>query len=167
MSDLVLFQSSPPPAEPSPLDVDVRSAPRAFFLSVPALDSAIAHASKTRHLHFPAYQPDLGLARLIADGEGALVVSMGDFIHLRPPELAVRLAKARELVRQVLHFGGRVRIASLARSPLERRNALERAAFGVELGLTRAQAQDSVGRGAEGAGEGVRGAGGQPLGGSP
>ena len=129
---------------PALLPVDVRTLPPSLFASVPDIERARAVIKRTRMIHLPIWQPDVGLARLFKEHNAVMVVGLADLLPLPPHDLGKRLARTSHMVKMVLHFGGRVRLASMARNENERRNALELACIGERLGLSPAQVMDGL-----------------------
>ena len=116
--------------------VDVRTLSPSQFASVPTIERARALIRRTHLIHMPIWQPDVGLARLFHEHHAVMVIGLSDLLPLPPAELAKRLAHTAHMAKMVRHFGGSVRLASLAKTPLELKNELELACIGERLGLS-------------------------------
>ena len=134
--DLVRFHSdlAVVPAGPLML-IDVRSLKPAQFASVPDVERARALIKRTRYIHMPIWYPDVGLARLFKEQGAVMVIGISDLLPLPPAEMAKRLARTAHMAAMVRHFGGEVRLASMARHETELRNPLELMCIGERLGI--------------------------------
>ncbi|VVC01787.1 Uncharacterised protein [uncultured archaeon] len=115
--------------------IDVRALSPAVFASVPDTERARAIIKRTRFIHMPIWHPDVGLARLFKEHNAVMVIGVSDILPLPPAEMAKRLARTAHMASMVLHFGGQVRLASMARSETELRNPLELMCIGERLGI--------------------------------
>ncbi len=140
MLDLVRFSApadfGEPKAGESPLSIiDVRSLSPSLFSSVPDVERARIMAKRAKLIHMQIWPTDVGLARLFKEQGAVMVVGVSDFLPLPPGEMARRLARTAHMIEMVRHFGGKVRLASMARNEMELRNPLELACIGERLGL--------------------------------
>ena len=138
MRDLALFEARAGAvggAEHGLLFIDARKLPPSIFASVNDVEKARSLLKRTKYLHMSVWWVDAGLARRMADEDCTMVIGISDFLDGAVHERAKRLARARKMAELVLHFGGRVRVASLARREEEMRNALELLCFADEMGI--------------------------------
>ncbi len=121
--------------------VDARKVPPSIFASVNDVEKARSMLKRARFLHMPIWWVDVGLARRMADENCTMVIGLSDFLDGPIHERAKRLARARKMAELVLHFGGRVRVASLARREEEMRNELELLCASELMGMSLKQAK--------------------------
>lgn len=142
MQDLVRFASaSAERGSASAERVDVRSLPSGAFASADNVERARAMLKRSRFLHMPVWWVDAGLARLLADEKCAMVVGLSDLLDGPVSERGKRLARSKKMAELVLHFGGRVRVCSLARNEREVRNPLELMCAAEWIGVNLKQAK--------------------------
>jgi RNase P/RNase MRP subunit p30 len=122
----------------------VRSLSPAIFASVPDTERARALIKRTHYIHMPLWQPDVGLARLFKEHDAVMVIGVCDFLPLPPHEMAKRLARTVHMARMVRHFGGVVRLASMAKDERGLRNPLELMCLGARLGLSPAVVMEGL-----------------------
>jgi RNase P/RNase MRP subunit p30 len=135
MFDLVRFHSDSDSSASALRSIDVRSLPPSLFSSVPDVERARIMAKRVKFIHMTIWPTDVGLARLFKEQGAVMVVGVSDFLPLPPAEMAKRLARTAHMIKMVRHFGGKVRLASMARNEGELRNPLELACIGERLGL--------------------------------
>ncbi len=126
--------------------VEVRSLSQSVFASCETPEKARAMLKRSRFVHMPVWWVDAGLARLLADEKCAMVVGLSDLLDGPVNERGKRLARAKKMAELVLHFGGRVRVCSMARHEREARNQLELMCAAEEIGLTLKQAKTEMER---------------------
>jgi len=134
--DLVRFGAEDLPGTGSTLQlINAKNLKPAVFVSVPDVERARGLIKRTHFIHMPIWQPDVGLARLFKEHSAVMVIGVSDLLALPPAEMAKRLARTAHMAKMVLHFGGKVRLASMARNENERRNSLELMCLGERLGI--------------------------------
>lgn len=137
MFDIICFQASDCKMAESAdmVYININSLPRSVFSSVSSIERARVMAKRSRFVHMPLWPYDLGLARLLAEQDAVMVIGLSEIFGLPPLEMAKRISRTANMAKMVLHFGGRVRLASLAKNCLDLRNALEFASIGERLGI--------------------------------
>ena len=150
MQDLVKFEQKKKEEREQPrlsLEcVDIRALPPSVFASCDSPEKARAMLKRARFVHMLVWWVDAGLARLMADEKCAMVIGLSDLFDGPVSERAKRLARSKKMAELVLHFGGRVRVCSLAREEREVRNPLELMCAAEEMGLNLKQAKMELGR---------------------
>ncbi len=121
--------------------VEVRSLAPSVFASCDSAERVRAMLKRVRFVHMPTWWVDAGLARLLADEKCVMVVGLSDLLEGSVSERAKRLARAKKMAELVLHFGGRVRVCSMARNEREVRNGLELLCAAEEIGMNLKQAK--------------------------
>ncbi|VVB56539.1 Uncharacterised protein [uncultured archaeon] len=133
--DLVRFSPDASWEDAAARLTDVRTLPPSVFSSVPDVERARVMMKRAKFIHMPIWQPDVGLARLFKEHGAVMVIGLADLLLLPPLEMGKRLSRTAHMAQMVRHFGGSVRLASMARNENELRNPLELACVGERLGL--------------------------------
>lgn len=144
MQDLVRFEAGSAKTQNPALSLELvsaRSLPANAFASCETAQEARALLKRARFVHMPVWWVDAGLARLMADAKCAMVIGLSDLLDGPVSERGKRLARSKKMAELVLHFGGRVRVCSLARSEREVRNPLELMCAAEEMGVSLKQAK--------------------------
>ncbi len=137
--DLVRFEPRMAETESQALPLELvnsGSLPANVFASCESAERVRATLKRARFIHMPTWWVDAGLARLLADEKCVMVIGLADLLDGPISERAKRIARARKMTELVLHFGGRVRMCSLARNEREVRNALELLCEAEQLGVS-------------------------------
>ncbi len=124
--------------------INTTSAGANFFSSAANVEQARSASKRSKYLHFPSYEADVGLVRTLAENKCTLLIAVSDFLEGTPAQVAQKLGRARQLIRVAMHFDCNVRLVTLAREKTELRSEHELTAIGFLLGFVEMQMRAQI-----------------------